>query len=319
MAAASVSVAAVTIAAMTFARPAAVPLDVSRLVISYEGLQLTVRPGIAISPDGARVVYESTRRLHLREIGDSTSRTIAATGSSAATPVNPVFSPDGTAVAFYNNIDSEIRVVGLNGGSPIRVCETREMPAGLTWSGEFIYFANSAGIMRVRAAGGQPELVIRKDPADAMTRPQVLLDGRLLFSISKREAGKIDRWVNASIVVQRPGDEQPMIVVENGSDPRYLTSGHLVYVAAGVLYARRFDPLRLATGPPIPMVDAVFRSTGATGGGLWWYGVSDNGTLIYRPAVAAVLGTSQLAAAREERADLRIVLNWVEELRARVK
>jgi eukaryotic-like serine/threonine-protein kinase len=293
----------VTIVAMTLARPAPAPAPVSRFVIPYaEGMQLTVRPGIAISPDGSRVAFVSNRKLHVRELGDFTSRVIATTGSAGAAPVNPVFSPQGNAVAYYDNVDVTIKQVALSGGASTTVCKSLETPAGLTWSGDFIYFTSAAGIMRVPAIGGSPELVVKKDPNDAVTRPQVLDDGRFLFSIARREAGSLDRWANASIVVQRPGDEKPTTIVEKGSDPRYLASGHLIYGHGGVLYARRFDPVRLSVGAATPMVEGIFRSTTTLGGGLWWYGISDNGTLVYQPGAVGALAIPQLIIATFDRA-----------------
>ena len=303
VAAALVAGAALTLALMASVRPASAPAAASRVVVHHiEGLQLTTRPGIAVSPDGARVAFVTNRTLYVKELGDAGSRMVTTDRSERATPVNLVFSPQGTAIAYYDNIDSAIRQVDLTANTTTTVCRTLDMPAGLTWSGDFIYFTSVSGIMRVPAAGGSPELVIGKDPGDAVTRPQVLADGRLLFSLSKREGGTFDRWVNASVVVQRPGEAQPTIVVEKGSDPRYLASGHLIYVAGGVLYARRFDPVRLTAGPPAPMVEGVFRSTGASGGGLWWYGVSDTGALVYRAGATAAQGVSQLAVARFDRA-----------------
>jgi eukaryotic-like serine/threonine-protein kinase len=303
VAAAIVATAGLTIAAMTFTRLAPTPAQVSRFVIPYaEGMQLTVRPGIAISPDGSRIAYVSNRRLLVRELGDFTPRPVAATASTTVAPVNPVFSPQGTAVAYYDNVDTSIKQIALAGGSATTVCKAPDMPNGLSWSGDFIYFTNTLGIVRVAAAGGSPELVVKKDPDDVVTRPQVLDDGRLLFSVSQRQTGILDRWANARIVVQRPGEQTPTTVVENGSDPRYLASGHLIYAAGGVLYARRFDPARLTVGAPTPMVEGIFRSSGSVGGGLWWYGVSENGTLVYQPGAVGALGTTNLAIALFDRA-----------------
>ena len=243
IAAAIVATAGITIAAMTFSRRAPAPASVSRFVIPYaEGLQLMVRPGIAISPDGARLAFVANFKLHVREIAEFAARVIATTGAAGAAPLAPAFSPQGTAVAYYDNVDVSIKQVTITAGTPTTVCKTTEIPAGLTWSGDFIYFTSTTGIMRVPATGGSPQLVINKDPNESVTRPQVLEDGRLLFSVSKREPGIVDRWTNASIVVQRPGEEKRTTLLEKGSDPRYLASGHLVYAAGGVLYARRFDP-----------------------------------------------------------------------------
>ena len=301
VAAAIVITAGVTLAATMFARPAPPPAQVSRFAIPFgEGLPITIRPILAISPDGTRLAYVSNRKLLVREIAEFDARTVAVTASTIA-PITPVFSPQGTDVAYFDNAEQAIRRVPITGGPATTICRMTEVPNGLTWSGDVIYFPVTAGMMRVAAAGGSPELVIKQDPDESMTRPHVLEGGRLLFSLAKRETNQADRWLNARIVVQRPGEANPTTVLEGGSDPRYLSSGHLVYLAGGVLYGRRFDPSRLASGPPVPLVHGIFRSTGGAGAGLYWYSVAENGTLVYQPGAVGASGLTKLAIAMFER------------------
>ena len=48
----------------------------------------------------------------------------------------------------------------------------------------------------------------------------------------------------------------------------------------GVLYARTFDPSRMAVGGAVPVVEGVLRGSGGHNS---WYAVSDSGTLVYLP------------------------------------
>ena len=49
------------------------------------------------------------------------------------------------------------------------------------------------------------------------------------------------------------------------------------------------------------MVEGISRSTGTIGGGLWWYDVSENGTLVYQPGAVGAQGISEFALAMFER------------------
>ena len=63
--------------------------------------------------------------------------------------------------------------------------------------------------------------------------------------------------------------------------PRYLSSGHLVYMRSGVLFAAPFDVTNLkVTGEPVPVSEMV---GGEPSSGAAYFAVSDNGTFVYRP------------------------------------
>lgn len=96
-------------------------------------------------------------------------------------------------------------------------------------------------------------------------------------------------------LVQRPhrrpaaGREDAPTLLEGGTDPRYLSSGHLIYQLNGVLYARTFDPSRIAVGGAVPVVEGVFRGSGGHDA---WYAVSDSGTLLYLPGPVSAGGSA---------------------------
>jgi len=73
-----------------------------------------------------------------------------------------------------------------------------------------------------------------------------------------------------------------------GNNPRYLSTGYLVYASGSSLMAVPFDPKRArATGKPTPVVTAI-RSEG--GPGEAQFALSDEGTLVYVPGLDGSLG-----------------------------
>jgi Tol biopolymer transport system component len=76
--------------------------------------------------------------------------------------------------------------------------------------------------------------------------------------------------------------------------PRYLSSGHISFVAEGALVVMGFDPDRLeVTSPPMSVIDGVRHSFGNAGAE---YSVSDNGTLLYLPGEGTQLQLKMLWA-----------------------
>jgi serine/threonine-protein kinase len=86
--------------------------------------------------------------------------------------------------------------------------------------------------------------------------------------------------------VQSLKSSERKTLVSGGSDGRYLPTGHLVYALGGVLLAVPFDLRRLAvTGGPVPIVEGVKRSDGASG--IAHFSVSSTGFLVFVPGPAS--------------------------------
>ena len=84
-----------------------------------------------------------------------------------------------------------------------------------------------------------------------------------------------DRW---PIVVQSLETGERRVLVEEGTNARYSTTGHLVYVRAGTLMAAPFDLERLeVTGEAIPVLEGVRITTE----GAAEFGFSALGSLVY--------------------------------------
>ena len=168
---------------------------------------------------------------------------------------------------------------------------------GASWGADnTILMGTSRGILRVSANGGTPDLVIPATEGESMGSPRLLPDGEsVLFSVTT--ATGATRWDQAQIVAQSLRTGERTVLVEGGSDARYVPTGHLVYALGSVLLAVPFDEDRLeVSGGPAPVVQGVRRSTQP---GTWSdtanYGVSDQGALIYVRGSESAAAASRLA------------------------
>ena len=174
----------------------------------------------------------------------------------------------------------QLKKIGVGGGVPVTLCAAT-IPSGVSWaSDDTILFGQNAGIMRVSANGGAPQLVIRAGDGEQMYGPQLMPDGgSVLLSVTKDRGPA--RWDVAQIVVQSLSSGKRTVVVAGGSAARYVRTGHIVYALRDGLLGVPFNLNRLAvTGGAVPLVQDVQRSVGvsATGSN---FGVSDQGTLVY--------------------------------------
>jgi serine/threonine-protein kinase len=257
------------------------PVAVTRFAFTLpQGQLLTLtRQGVAISPDGTRVVYVANGRLYLRPMSGLDSSVIPG----AEPAIGPVFSPDGESLVFWYG---SLKRMAATGGAAVNLCELDLPPAGVTWSDEGIVFADFRGILRVSPDGGTPELLISNNADDMVYAPQLLPGRALLFAMVKQQAAAADRWDEAQIVVQSLATGARKTLVEAGSHAQFVPTGHLVYVSGGTLFAIRFDLDRLeTTGRPVPIVEGVRRGEGRAGAaGMAHFAFSNTGTLVYVPA-----------------------------------
>jgi Tol biopolymer transport system component len=235
---------------------------------------------IAMSPDGASIVYVANQQLFLRKLSEREARPISGTVSGNAV-TTPFFSPDGRSVGFFN--DGKIKKIAISGGSAVAVCDATN-PYGATWAlDDEIYFGQGPkGILRVSANGAsKPETVVSVKPGEMAHGPQVLPGGdALLFTL----ASGSDPWDKAQIVVQSLKSGERHVLISGGSDARYVATGHIIYALGGRLLAIPFDLRKLqVAGGSTPIVDDVMRATGNQTGAAD-FSFSNNGYLTYIPA-----------------------------------
>ena len=202
---------------------------------------------------------------------------------------SPFFSPDGRWIAYFAS--GEIRKVPLTGGPSVRVSET---PAvfGASWGddGRIVFAHQAGGLWEVPAAGGgapRTLTAVNSERGELSHRlPHVLPGGdAILFTITKN---RFPRWDQTQIAVYSRRTGASSVLVDGGADARYVSTGHLVYVREGVLFAAPFDLQRIElTGGPVGVVTdvmqaAYFRGQNADTGAAQ-FAVSTTGTLVYLP------------------------------------
>ena len=172
------------------------------------------------------------------------------------------------------------QVVGLHGRPTARSCLPR---------------LQRAGYIAVSADGGAVTRLTTVKPTERSHRwPHVLPGARtVLFTI--QGAGKLfDDAVIAAVPID--GGE-PQTIIEGGSYPQYLQSGHLVFGKAGTLLAIAFDPVAVRTsGAAITMIDSA--RTNQLNGAVP-FAVSSAGLLVYLPGENA---SSRMSLHRATRA-----------------
>jgi serine/threonine-protein kinase len=269
-------------------QPIPPPAPITRFPLPTSDLQSTILvvPVIAISPDGTQVAYSSGPKLYTRPMASLDAKVVADADTSGMFTINPVFSPDSQSIVYWSTgatgEGSALKKIAATGGLAVTLTPIGAL-FGMSWGPDGIVFGQgSGGVMRVSANGGKPEQLITLKAGEYAHAPQVLPGGEnVMFTLS---AGTTpEQWEQAKIVVQSLKTGERKIVVEAGSDARYLPTGHLVYASGAVLYGVGFDVKRLeVVGGAVPLVEGVSRSTSlAVLGPATQYSVADTGSLIY--------------------------------------
>jgi len=226
---------------------------------------------VGISRDGKKLVYSSRDQLYLRTIDQIEATPIRGTEGGRG----PFFSPDGDWVGFL--AAGKLKKVPIHGGTAVDLCDAQGVWSARWDADDAIVFAQPrAGILRVSANGGTPELLIPEAPGDEYFGPQIL-PGKNAVLFTSWEGGS---WDNARIVLHVIETGERKVLIEQGREAHYLPSGHLVYVLAGTLFAVPFDSERLEVqGGSVPVVEGVRISRGFSGAAS--FSVSDTGSLAY--------------------------------------
>jgi eukaryotic-like serine/threonine-protein kinase len=249
-----------TAAAFRYTRRAASSATITRFSFAlspddrFTGVDRSV---LAISPDGTNIVYVANNHLNLKPMSEDHSHVIPGTVQGVRMPF---FSPDGRWVAFYSDSDQMLKKIALTGGAPIPLCSIGR-PFGATWYGDKILIGmGGEGVLRIDASGGNPETVIPVNPGEVAYGPQVLPGGdEVMFTLAT--GNDPERWDNAQVVVQSLKTRQRKVLIQRGTDARYVAAGYIVYAVGANLFAVPFDPKRLELTPgPVSILEGVMRS-----------------------------------------------------------
>jgi serine/threonine-protein kinase len=243
------------------------------------------RNSLVLSPDGKTLVFAAiwggVPQLYARPLSQLDAAPIAGTSGAQ----NPFFSPDGQWVGFW--AAGKLQKVPIAGGPAVPVCDAAAI-FGASWgSDDAIVFATArnGGLWRVPAAGGTPQALTTPQTGEFSHRlPYMLPGGRgVIFTISKGA----QRWDDTQVVVRSLSTGKQTVLIEGGSDGRYVPTGHLVYIRLGTLMAAPFDLDRLAvTGGATGLVDNVMQSANRNVSDMdntlaGQFTVSETGALVY--------------------------------------
>ena len=120
-----------------------------------------VRQLIDVSPDGSEIVFQAGGRLFVRRLAELTAREmlyvagpLAGSDAPFNASANPVFSPDGRSVVYY---DGALKRIATGASTPVTLCAI-DLPWGISWSGDSIILrpgpeGRHAGLGQWRLAG----------------------------------------------------------------------------------------------------------------------------------------------------------------------
>jgi serine/threonine-protein kinase len=276
-AAASLAIVVLALGALAYVYRASIaaPTMVRFAFTLPEGERFVGIAGMALSPDGSRLVYRAldengVARLHMRAMDSFESQVLAGTESGA----QPFFSPDGRWVGFF--ADGKLKKIAVDGGIPVELCDA-PAPRGGSWGadGAIVFTPNfPSGLSRVSSNGGIPTPVTTlSGPLDRHNWPEALPVGNAVL-FSQTLTGN---WESLDSGERR-------VLVRGGSYARYVP-GYLLYSRSGTLMAAPFDPARLEiTDEAVPIAEGILHDL-VTGGAE--FSPSSNGALAYLPGSVA--------------------------------
>jgi serine/threonine protein kinase/Tol biopolymer transport system component len=232
---------------------------------------------IAVSPDGRRFVYCTSEGLWLRSMDKMDATHLLGAGEGALRW--PFFSPDGKWIGFYSGMERKLKKIAINGGIPVPIADVTNN-GWFNWEADetIVYGQAGRGIMRVSADGGNPELIVKAADKEVLINPQVLPDGKSILVTRI-----IPRPSKTFVLSLKLGERKELF---DGTDARYLPTGHIVYAFGSNLFAIRFNLSALrVVGGAVSFPESVYSGHPPQ------YGVSDSGTLVYIPATNNAGGT----------------------------
>lgn len=269
-----------------FHRAASVPAETMRFGITLPagdtlGGSWYWPPSAAISRDGKQLAYVATNngitQMYLRAMSVWVAKPLPGTAGANT----PFFSPDGQWLGMFAG--GNLIKIPVRGGPPLTIASLTTDVHGAYWAADgAIYFGTDGPLFKVPASGGAPqpasELDRKKQETDHRF-PELLPGGNaLLLAVRHADQPSFDE-ADIEVMLLKTGERR--LIVKSGTNPRFLPTGHLVFVRSGVLLAAPFDPDKLELkGSPTPVLESVVENPRKGAG---QFDVSTNGSLIYIP------------------------------------
>jgi serine/threonine protein kinase len=207
----------------------------------------------ALSPDGQKIVFtamsDGQSSLWLRSLDSTSIKPLRGTEGG----VYPFWSPDSRSIGFF--ADAKLKRTDVEGGT-VQVLANASVGRGGTWNRDgAILFAGrtTQPIFRVTATGGEPTPVTQVSATQSgHLFPQFLPDGRhfLFYGLGRPDSSGV-------YIGQLDGSDARR-VLEADNAAVYASSGYLLFVRQGSLFAQRFDPVGLnVIGDPVSISEQV--------------------------------------------------------------
>ena len=257
--------------------PPTVPRPVSRFVLPMPPdahIQPNPDSQIAISPDGTRVVYSAgePEQLYVRDVGELEASPLRGTEGGT----DPVYSPDGQWVAF--EVGSTLKRVPADGGPAVTIVQRDTFLAAGSWGADgTIVFGDANGLLQVPGLGGEAEQLTTVDTEEGVfshRHPQILPNGKGVLFTAWKGSNESSRL---AVLTLETGEVSYLL--DGGSFPRYVPTGHIVYAFGDTLRVVEFDQDQLALiGTTItPVLEEVFVSSR----GAAYFSLAEDGSLVY--------------------------------------
>jgi eukaryotic-like serine/threonine-protein kinase len=258
------------------------PRAVTRLSLNFPpGVTLDIptpaNVPFAVAPDGRRIAYVGVRNgdkllfVHTLEAAEP----VEIAGSKDAN--NPVFSPDGEWLAFFQA--GRVRRVAVTGGPIMELGTGTTM---LTWlpDNRLLFGGLSIGLQEVSLPGrAAPPVTALAKGDEGHHRPVLLPDGSVLFTILR---GGWHSAVNSVAVASSTNPRDSREVVANATSAQIVGGNAIVFARGPSFLASRFDVgSHQLVGEPIPL---NLRVQLAAYSAAPMYAVSRTGTLVYAQA-----------------------------------
>jgi eukaryotic-like serine/threonine-protein kinase len=239
---------------------------------------------VGLSPDG-RLLVRGTRPLQVRRLDEGDWKDLPNT----RTEEPPFWSEDSSALGFFD--EGRLKVVGIDGKSPVRDLAAAPDPAGGTWRGGMsdgkIVFAASRQLHEIDLAGGTVrDLQVPLDQGGPATNPLFLPEGDAFVFLGPHGQGRAllrARLGNPQAVPERLLDTSTTIAF--GRNP-HTGKWHIFYNAGSrTVVTAPIDPKTgVAQGPAVQVLDGI----SSDGRNLMQFDASRNGTAIWRRARIAL-------------------------------
>ena len=260
--------------------PSLPPRQVKATLNSTNSVNIFSGNAFDLSPDGRNLVYRTTgaeKKLRVLSLATGIDKEIPGTENG----MHPFFSPDGQTLGFSSS--TELKTVSLEGGIPRELGVSVVNGArGSSWGEDntIVYAATGrSALAKININTEDVELITKLGPQETTHRwPQWLPGGGyVIFHVARNDSDT----TYYDIEVVEITTQRRTLLKKDCVYGRYISSGHLLFVTAGRLYAQVFDLKKLELkGEKVVIREGI----AVNGSDAAQYAVSDEGTFVYMSA-----------------------------------